>query len=288
MEASKLIQTGNSLKIKISIKNSYTNVLWTTKEFIMNAAAVFQVKVFASKDVNTSTFNNLIFVRFVKLHKEDNLTYIIKVQSKELSITCKNFKSDDDTWHLVQDNIKSQNYSFIVTAHIDISPSACPLALLHDDTELTDFELKGEDGSISIHRAVLAAASPVLKAMLSGKWRESTDGKMDKLDTSKAALQNLKDYLYLGTLPKVILDLEQLLLLASYYMIKDLEQKCVFKLVSMITAVNACDLLEMAGQHKVKQLQLAILECVEEGVIKVDDIRNHSQTLDCEAGEESL
>ncbi|CAH0401517.1 unnamed protein product [Chilo suppressalis] len=288
MEVSNIIQTGNSLKLNISVSNNsgYLPTVRTTKEFKINAAAVFQVKLIVTKGEKHNTYYNWIYVRFVKLHKEDDLTYTIKVNSKELNITDKNFISDDGTWHLVQDNIKQQNYSFIVTAHIDITPSACPLALLHDDTELTDFELKGEDGSISIHRAVLAAASPVLKAMLSGKWQESTDAKIEKLDTSKAALQNFKDYLYLGTLPYADLELEQLLVLASYYMIKDLEQKCIFKLVGMITAENTCDLLEIAGQLKVRRLQLAILECVEEGVIKVDDIRIHS--LDCESGEESL
>ncbi|RVE52772.1 hypothetical protein evm_002645 [Chilo suppressalis] len=291
MKVSNYILTGNSLKVTLIVSNeaTYAHKEWATGEFKINAVA-FQVKVIAllSEHMNANIYKNLIFVRFVKLYEDDDLIYIIKVTSKHdddmMSITDKNFISDDGTWHLLQDNVKWKNYCFIVTGHIDIVTSSCPLTLLHDDTELTDFELKGEDGSIRMHRAVLAAASPVLKAMLSGKWRETTDGKIDKLNTSKAALQYFKDYLYLGTLPKAVLDLKQLLLLASYYMIKDLEQKCVFKLVSMITAENTCDLFEFAGQHKVKRLQLAILQCVKGGGVEVDKIRY--LTLHSEASED--
>ncbi|CAH0401161.1 unnamed protein product [Chilo suppressalis] len=275
MEVKDVIQRGNTLQAKFGVTNYNTPFATkTSPDYVISGTAVFQVKVIAAQVNNghTNVYNNLIFVRFVKLRQDDDLTYTIKFSSNELGIVNKSFISDDGTWHLVHDN-KRQQYSFDVTVHMDIVPSASSFAMLHEDTELTDFELRGEDGSIRMHRAVLAAASPVLRRMLGGTWREAAEGHVDVPGTSRATLQNLKDYIYLHILPNV--GLEQLLLLASYYMMLDLEQKCVDKLVSMLTAENACDLLEFAAKHKVTRLLLAILECVQSGAVQVNEMRDH-------------
>lgn len=275
MEVKNAVQRGNTLQVRLGVTNY--NTPFTTKtspEYVISGSAIFQVKVIAAQVNNghTNVYNNLLFIRFFKIHQDDDLTYAIKFSSSELGITNKNFISDDGTWHLIYDN-KKQQYSFDVTVQMDIVPSASSFASLHEDMELTDFELRGEDGSVHMHRAVLAASSPVLRRMLGGTWRETTEGHVDVPGTSKATLQHLKDYVYLHTLPDS--GLEQLLLLSSYYMMPDLEQKAVDKLVNSLTAENACDLLEFAAKHKVTRLLLAILECVQSGAVKVNEMRDH-------------
>ncbi|CAG5015131.1 unnamed protein product [Parnassius apollo] len=144
---------------------------------------------------------------------------------------------------------------------------------LYDDTELTDFELRAEDGSVKVHKEVLAASSPVLRRMLSGSWRETTEGHVDVPGTSVQTLQHFIDYIYTDTLPHT--GLEQILLLGSYYMIPDLEQRCVNTLIKSLSAQNACDLLEFAVKHKVTGLVLAILDCVQSRRVQVTDMRQH-------------
>ncbi|KAJ2948675.1 hypothetical protein O0L34_g7931 [Tuta absoluta] len=275
MEERDVVQHGNNLQGVFGITNYNTPFTSKTSQtYVISGAAVFQVKVIAAQVNNghTNIYNNLIFIKFCKLRFDDDLTYTLKFTSNEFGITDKTFFSDDGTWHLVYEN-KKQQYTFDVSVSMDVVPSSSSFATLHGDMELTDFELRGEDGSIRVHRAVLAAASPVLRRMLGGTWRESTEGHVDVSGTSKLTLQHLKDYVYLHTLPET--GLEQLLLLASYYMMPDLEQKCVDKLVSSLTAQNACDLLEFAAKHKVTRLLLAILECVQSGSVKVNDMREH-------------
>lgn len=275
MEAKNIVQRGNILQVRLGVTNYNTPFATkTSPEYIISGSAIFQVKVIAAQVNNghTNVYNNLLFIRFFKLHQDDDLTYAIKFSSSELGITNKSFISDDGTWHLIHDNRKQQ-YTFDVMVQMDIVPSASSFASLHEDMELTDFELRGEDGSVHMHRAVLAASSPVLRRMLGGTWRETTEGHVEVPGTSKITLQHLKDYVYLHTLPDA--GLEQLLLLASYYMMPDLEQKAVDKLVNSLTAENACDLLEFAAKHKVTRLLLAILECVQSGVVKVGEMRDH-------------
>ncbi|KAL0820642.1 hypothetical protein ABMA28_006477 [Loxostege sticticalis] len=246
----------------------------TSPEYVISRSAIFQVKASSVTNggYNNSQYNILLFVTFVKLRQNDDLSYALKFTSKELGIADQNFFSDDGTWHLIYHH-QSYRCSFDVTVTMDVVPSACSFASLYEDAELTDFELRGEDGSVHMHRAVLAASSPVLRRMLCGTWRESSEGVVDVPGTSRTTLQYLKDYVYLRTLPET--GLKQLLLLASYYMMPLLEQKCVNKLVSTMTAETTCDLLEFAIKHKATRLVLEILECVQSGAPKVTDIRGH-------------
>lgn len=285
MDSKNLLQHGNTLQVTLDVTFCKTPIeTVVSPEYIINGSAIFQVKAFCvfhrdrsygigyNNTNNSTTYNNMLFVRFVKLREGDDLTYTLKFNSKALGITNKSFFTNDDTWHLIYES-KDPEYSFDVTVKIDIVPSIGPFVSLYEDTELSDFELKGEDGSVHTHRAVLAASSPVLSRMLSGTWRESKEGRVDVPGTSKMTLQHLKDYIYLHTLPET--GLEQLLLTASYYMMPVLEQKCVDKLVNTMTVKTAFELLEFATKHKVERLVLAILECVQSGAVKVNDMRDH-------------
>lgn len=276
MEVKDLVQCGNLLQLKLGITNYNTPFATrTSQEYVISGSAVLQVKAIAAQVNNghTNVYNNLIFIKFMKYRPADDLTYTIKFSSAELGITNKTFVSDDGTWHLIHEN-KRQQYSFDIKVTMDVVPRAGSFSSLHEDTELTDFELRGEDGSVHIHRAVLAASSPVLRRMLGGTWRETTEGHVEVPGTSRTTLQHLKDYVYLYKLPDST-GLEQLLLLGSYYMMPDLEQKCVDKLVSSLTAENACELLEFAAKHKVTRLLLAILECIQGGTVKVQEMRDY-------------
>lgn len=271
METREVTQKANSLKAKVIISNYNTPFATkTSPEFVINGAAVFQLRLVAA--LVSNVYNNLLFVRFTKRRSTDNLTYSIHFTSAELNITGKKFTSDDGTWHLIHEN-KKQQFSFDVAVEMQLMPSSSSFASLHADTDLTDFELRGEDGSVRMHRAVLAAASPMLRGMLSGAWRESAEGHVDVIGTSKATLEHLKDYVYLHTLPET--GLEQLLLLSSYYMMPELERRCVDRLVRGANAQNACELIEFAAKHNVKRLLLAILECVQNGAISITEMRDH-------------
>ncbi|CAK1584251.1 unnamed protein product [Parnassius mnemosyne] len=236
---------------------------------MISGCTTFQVKVLEVKMQSSHTAMCHILVRFFKNCPKDNNTYSITLSSSKLSIAEKSFLSDDGTWHLIKeiDQVLAFDISVVMdTVHIS------SFEALYDDTELADFELRGEDGSVKVHKAVLAASSHVLKRMLSGSWRETKEGHVDVPGTSAQPLQHFKDYIYLRKLPNT--GLEQVLLLASYYMIPQLEQKCVNKLVNSLTAQKTCDLLELAMKHKVNRLILAILEWVQNRGVEVKDMRS--------------
>lgn len=274
MEIREVVQKGCLLTAKLSVTNYNTPFASkTSPEFVISGAAVFQVRLVAAQVNNghTNVYNNLVFVKFAKRRPQDDLTYMMFFNSAELSVT-QTFASDEGTWHLIHEN-KRQQFTFDVSVEMHLKEGASSFSRLHGDTELTDFELRGEDGSVRMHRAVLAAASPVLRRMLGGAWREAAEGHVDVVGTSRATLEHLKDYIYLHTLPQT--GLEQLLLLSSYYMMPELERRCVDRLVRDVNAENACELIEFAAKNNVKRLLLAVLECVQNGAISVTEMRDH-------------
>ncbi|XP_022814107.1 uncharacterized protein LOC111347927 isoform X2 [Spodoptera litura] len=277
IETTEVVQKNNSLTAKVSVTNY--NIPFATKtsrEYVIGGVVSFQIKVVTAMVSNghTMVYNNLIFVQFLKRRQNDELTYSIKFAAPELHMRDKQFTSDDGMWHLVHEN-KRQQYTFEVSVLLEVMPRVNSFAILYDDEELTDFELRGVDGSVRMHRAVMAASSPVLRRMLGGMWREATEGCVDMPGTTRATLQDLKNYVYMRTLPDS--GLEELLLLSSYYMMPELEKRCVDKIVQNITAGSAFEVIEFAAKNKMTQLMLAVLDCVQSGSICVTEMRDHLQ-----------
>ncbi|KAI5632796.1 BTB/POZ domain-containing protein [Phthorimaea operculella] len=197
---------------------------------------------------------------------------------------CVNEKSDNEIWQVVHESaglISEFDLKFV----LDFSRSTCPssgFSFLEDDTELTDFELRGVDGSVHVHKAVLAGFSPVMKTMLNGQWKETKEGAIEIPNTSKETLQHLKDYMYKQRIPAT--GVEKLAALASCYLMSDLEDRCTIQLLSTLSSTNLTDLLSFSVKHNMEKLMLAILENVQNGVVKVDDMKERY----CEKLKESL
>ncbi|XP_045537422.1 uncharacterized protein LOC123721774 [Papilio machaon] len=252
-----------------SINASYDIV--TSPDITINGAANFQVKIIMTQEYEIQIYHNLIFVKLYKVRTDDDLTYTMTLSSKHLEIENKTFPCDDGTWHLIKE-LQNPNFAFDISVVMNIVQCAT-FAALYDEVDLMDFELRGEDGAVRMHRAVLAAYSPVLRRMLNGSWRETAEGHVDVPGTSRKTLQHLKEYMYLHTLPDT--DLEPILVLASYYMMHELEQMCANRLVGALVAENVCELLHFAAKHRLTRLLLAVLDSVQNGAIKVKDVREH-------------
>lgn len=287
METKDLNQQGNTLQGNFEVTHDASlKILNVTSPQYICGPVYFQVNVTSAKCFghnNSGEVNMLIFVKFMKMYEHDDLNYSCKLSSKKLDV-CLTF-NDDNIWHKIYchnkpgiDSAVVYHYNFDISACMDITKTDSPFAALYDDIYLTDFELKGEDGSVKMHKAVLASCSPVMKTMLQGKWKETTDGRVDVVGVTKQTLEQFKDYVYLQKLPQSGLD--QLLLLASYYMMPDLVQKCSVKLLNSLTAQNAFELSEFAIKYKVNNIFLSILRCVQNGVIKVEDMPAYSNWND--------
>ncbi|XP_013162561.1 PREDICTED: uncharacterized protein LOC106114033 [Papilio xuthus] len=271
LEVQNILKLANTLQATFVVNADLNYDTLISPEITINSTANFQVRVIITQDSYNSNCNSFIFVKLYKIDKDDELKYNMNLSSIYLNIDNKTFPCDDGTWHLVTE-LKTLHFTFDISVVMNILQGSS-FATLYDEVDLMDFELRGEDGAVRVHRAVLAAYSPVLRRMLNGSWRETAEGHVDVPGTSKKTLQHLKNYMYLHTLPDT--DLEPIMVLATYYMMHELEQMCVDRLVSALDAENVCQLLQFTAKHRLTRLLLAVLESVQNGVIKVIDIRKH-------------
>ncbi|XP_063366761.1 uncharacterized protein LOC134655243 [Cydia amplana] len=132
----------------------------------------------------------------------------------------------------------------------------CPAKIYHD-ADFTDFNLSAAEGSVAVHRVILAAHSDVFRAMLSHEWKETTEGRIEIEGVTLQTLRYLKQYMYLRKLPDD--GLKPLLLLASYYLIDDLKADCLSRLVLNYKSGEWSSLLEFAVENKLSELISAIM-----------------------------
>ncbi|XP_063390932.1 TD and POZ domain-containing protein 1-like [Cydia fagiglandana] len=140
---------------------------------------------------------------------------------------------------------------------------------LHEDKHLTDFQLSTTDGNVAVHKAVLAANSPVFKTMLSGEWKETTEGCLQVKGVTLRTLNHLKNYMYLGVMPDSECDIRSLLLVAHCYLIDSLKKECIINLAQSVTSENLYKLLEFSTLNRIPELTYAILEAVPKYIVKI-------------------
>ncbi|XP_063366850.1 uncharacterized protein LOC134655329 [Cydia amplana] len=138
---------------------------------------------------------------------------------------------------------------------------------LYTDTEFTDFYLSTGEGEqkVAVHRAFLIAHSDVFKGMLRGKWKETDQGEIKIRGVTVETLQQLKDYMYMGTVPEV--GIRPLLLVARTYMMEDLEKHCIRKLAEKVTPEELFSLIEFACDNQIPELPFALLQLTPDTVV---------------------
>lgn len=275
MKVENLDQQNNTVSATISVENSSPRSIC---EFIINGYVKLEMRwdPIANKtnyNSGLTTFKCYLFAKFVKTSVTDPMDYQLQLSiNKLVSQDC--LSTYDTHYRIVHEcEMNTYQYSFSINASVFTIDVFMSFASIFDDDDLTDFELRGSDGSVRMHKSILAAASPVLRRMLAGEWKETKEGCVDIPGMSKITLQNFKEYLYTQRLPKT--GIEDILLLAVLYLIPDLEQKCVHELMGTLNAENALTLLKFSIENGSSRLSLAILECIQNGSVKVMNMREH-------------
>ena len=123
-------------------------------------------------------------------------------------------------------------------------PGVCT-NMLWRTQEFTDFTIVVQDRlEIQCHRAVLSAASPVFKGMMSGEWQESMQS-LERLDVSVKDMSLLLEYIYVGCLPFNVdcSTLLRLAELADYYQLPVLIDQCASRITPLVSKGNVVEML---------------------------------------------
>ena len=122
---------------------------------------------------------------------------------------------------------------------------------LLDDPSTHDVTFKTSDGgSVSGHRAIVAAGSPVFHAMLYGNMKESNQKEVELPSVDTETFKALLSFLYTG---KIEMDSENcfsILEAARYFGVAVLESKCADFIVALLNNENCCAITSFAYDKK--------------------------------------
>ena len=127
------------------------------------------------------------------------------------------------------------------------------------DSSTHDIILKTSDGgTVSGHRAMIAAGSPVFHAMLYGNMKERNEKEIDLPSVDTRSLQCLLTFMYTGQVEATSDECCGLLLAARYFNIVALEAKCIDTIAKSLNDLNCCKFTLFAVEQ---QLDMLLKQC---------------------------
>ena len=111
-----------------------------------------------------------------------------------------------------------------------------------------------DGGSVSGHRAIVGAGSPVFHAMLYGNMKESTEREIELPSVDTKSLKILLSFIYTG---KVEVDSKNCLTIleaAHYFDVAKLETKCADYIATLLDTENCCIIATFAYDKKLNVL----------------------------------
>ncbi|XP_047052139.1 TD and POZ domain-containing protein 1-like [Lolium rigidum] len=148
------------------------------------------------------------------------------------------------------------------------------LAMMLGKQDLTDVTIDVGGESISAHRLVLAAQSPVFKAQLYGPMAESKMTSIAIQDMEASTFKSMLHYMYHGSLPdagnahvsSTLAEYQHLLVAADRYGLERLKKNCEDKLcANCITIDSVVSLLELAEYHVCSKLKARCFDFLADG-----------------------
>merc|ERR1712142_144909 len=123
------------------------------------------------------------------------------------------------------------------------------LSSLLDSSRLSDVTVNVKGKDFHLHQNILAARSPVFRAMFDHDMLESCQRHVDIPDISIDVMKDLVRFIYTGVAPNLETLAPELLAAADKYGLTRLKLQCESHLSTNLSATNVCELLVVADLH---------------------------------------
>ncbi|XP_064478420.1 speckle-type POZ protein B-like [Ornithodoros turicata] len=148
------------------------------------------------------------------------------------------------------------------------------LSRLYSTGEFSDFVIGVEDKEFPVHKAVLAARSPVFRAMLGFPAKESQENRVTIEDLKSDVVEQMLMFMYTAAAPDIDRMAEDLLLAANKYQLPRLVTICAEHLRSKLSIENATDMLLLADACNLPQFMSVVTHFI--GVFREDVVKTES------------
>ncbi|XP_036282233.1 speckle-type POZ protein-like [Pipistrellus kuhlii] len=163
---------------------------------------------------------------------------------------------------MVQDSltISGQNHRKMVK--VPENQLANELGGLWENSWFTDccFCVAGQE--FQAHKAILAAHSPVFRAMFGHAMQESKTNRVEIIDMEAGVFKEMMYFIYTGKAPNLDKMADGLLAAADKYALEHLKVMCEEALSSQLSVENAAEMLTLADFHSADQLKTQAVDFI--------------------------
>ncbi|XP_065205304.1 speckle-type POZ protein B-like isoform X15 [Planococcus citri] len=136
------------------------------------------------------------------------------------------------------------------------------LASLFENQEFTDVVLSVNGKDFPAHKNILAARSPVFRAMFTHSTKEKELNRVEIEDISEQVVDEMLKYIYTGKCLNLKKFAEGLLAAADKYDLYQLKAMCAKSLFEGLSVENAASVLALADMHGVKELKNKVIKFI--------------------------
>ncbi|XP_065205295.1 speckle-type POZ protein B-like isoform X6 [Planococcus citri] len=133
---------------------------------------------------------------------------------------------------------------------------------LFENRELTDVVISANGKDYPVHKAVLAARSPVFLAMFKHDTKENQLNRIEIEDINEVVIGEMLKYIYTGKCENLEIVAGELLAAADKYDLNRLKMMCARTLLERLSVENAASVLAIADMHGVKELKNKVIKFI--------------------------
>ncbi|ELU11118.1 hypothetical protein CAPTEDRAFT_161127 [Capitella teleta] len=136
------------------------------------------------------------------------------------------------------------------------------LGNLFDSSGFSDVTLCVGGREFQVHKAILAARSPVFNAMFEHEMEEKKQNRVEINDVDHEVMKEMLRFFYTGRAPNLDKMADDLLAAADKYAVERLKVMCEEALCSNLTIENVSEVLVLADLHSAEQLKTHAIDFI--------------------------
>ncbi|XP_029702160.1 speckle-type POZ protein-like A isoform X2 [Takifugu rubripes] len=166
---------------------------------------------------------------------------------------------------VVQDSVNISGQSNMNMLKVPECQLSDDLGSLWEQSRFTDCSLWVRGQEFKAHRAILAARSPVFKAMFEHEMKDTKkffQNRVDIADIEPDVFKEMMRFVYTGRAPNLEKMADNLLAAADKYALKRLKVMCEEALCNSLSVENVADTLILADLHSAEQLKAQAIDFI--------------------------
>ncbi|ERE82363.1 speckle-type POZ protein, partial [Cricetulus griseus] len=191
----------------------------------------------------------------------------------ELTVLC-------DVDLAVQDSFINSKASKVPGILVPRCTMADDLGQLWENSVFTDCSLVVAGQVFGAHKAILAARSPVFRAMFEHDMEESRKKHVDILDLEPQVFKAMMEFIYTGKAPDLHSKADAVLAAADKYGLEHLKVMCEDALYRDLSVENAAHTLILADLHSAGQLKTKALDFITAHASEVSETSSWKKMVD--------